>query len=356
MSSTTTATPLLEMRHVTKVFTSGVLQQAQKTVALENFSFTMSDSSPTVTSVVGESGSGKTTLVRLMLGLAHPTEGEVLYRGKDLRTLSRPERRTFQREVQTILQDPFEVYNPFYKVDHVLEMPITNFGMANSKKERRKLMEEALSAVGLRPEETLGRYPHQLSGGQRQRIMVARALMLRPRIIIADEPVSMVDASLRATILENLLSLNRDFGISLIYITHDLTTAYQVSEDVIVLYRGAVAEAGTADLVVSRPEHPYTRLLVSSIPVPDPDVEWEGERALGTPAGGLTPTGDRFCRFHERCPAAMPQCVENDPPFYLTAPRRATACYLYQQSPAAPAGDLTVVLSHKAAPVAVAGD
>jgi ABC-type oligopeptide transport system ATPase subunit len=230
-------TPLLEMRNVTKIFSSGLIKHEQ-TIALENFSFSMSDDTPSVTSVVGESGSGKTTLVRLMLGLLHPTEGEVLYRGKNLRTLSRPERRTFLREVQTVFQDPFEVYNPFYRVDHVLELPITNFGLAGSKSDRRKLMELSLSAVGLRPEETLGRYPHQLSGGQRQRIMVARALMLRPRIIIADEPVSMVDASLRATILESLLSLNRDFGISLIYITHDLTTAYQVSEDVIVLYRG----------------------------------------------------------------------------------------------------------------------
>jgi oligopeptide/dipeptide ABC transporter ATP-binding protein len=348
-------TPLLEMRNVTKIFSSGLIKHEQ-TIALENFSFSMSDDTPSVTSVVGESGSGKTTLVRLMLGLLHPTEGEVLYRGKNLRTLSRPERRTFLREVQTVFQDPFEVYNPFYRVDHVLELPITNFGLAGSKSDRRKLMELSLSAVGLRPEETLGRYPHQLSGGQRQRIMVARALMLRPRIIIADEPVSMVDASLRATILESLLSLNRDFGISLIYITHDLTTAYQVSEDVIVLYRGAVVEAGSAELVVQQPEHPYTRLLVSSIPLPDPDIEWQGERVLGTPVGGLTPTGDRFCRFHERCPYAMQQCVDADPPFYRTAQRRATACYLFQQSPEAPAGDLNTVLSHETAQVVPASD
>ena len=227
-------TPLLEMRNVTKIFSSGVISHTE-TIALENFSFSMSEANPSVTAIVGESGSGKTTLVRLMLGLIHPTEGEVFYRGKNLRNLSRLERRTFLREVQTIFQDPFEVYNPFYKVDHVLEMPISNFGMAGSRSGRRKMMEEALSAVGLRPEETLGRYPHQLSGGQRQRIMVARALMLRPRIIIADEPVSMVDASLRATILESLLALNRDFGISLIYITHDLTPAYPLSEVVIVL-------------------------------------------------------------------------------------------------------------------------
>jgi oligopeptide/dipeptide ABC transporter ATP-binding protein len=339
-------TPLLEMRNVTKIFSSGVINTTQ-TVALDNLSFSLSDNTPSVTSVVGESGSGKTTLVRLLLGLTHPTSGEVLYRGKNIRQLERAERRRFLREVQTIFQDPFEVYNPFYKVDHVLEMPIANFGLAKSKAERRKLIEESLSAVGLRPEETLGRYPHQLSGGQRQRIMVARALMLRPRLIIADEPVSMVDASLRATILESLLVLNRDFGISLIYITHDLTTAYQVSEDVIVLYRGAVAEAGTSDLVVRNPEHPYTRLLVGSIPLPDPDIVWQGERVLGTPVGGLTPTGPSFCRFHNRCPYAMPECVEHDPPLFVTAPRRATACYLFKGAPETPSGDLNSILSHE---------
>ncbi len=142
-------------------------------------------------------------------------------------------------------------------------------------------MEETLNAVGLRPEETLGRYPHQLSGGQRQRIMVARALLLRPRLIIADEPVSMVDASLRATILESLRQLHREFGISLLYITHDLTTAYQISENIIVLYRGEVAEAGDVELVVKEPQHPYTQLLIQSIPKADPDHPWHGTRAPG---------------------------------------------------------------------------
>lgn len=336
-------TPLLEIRNATKVFGSGVISQT-KTVALEDFSFAISGDPPSVTAIVGESGSGKTTLVRLLLGLTQPTVGEVLYKGQNLQELSKQERRSFLRDVQTIFQDPFEVYNPFYKVDHVLSMPIKNFKLAGSKAERQELMEESLRAVGLRPDETLGRYPHQLSGGQRQRIMVARALMLRPRVIIADEPVSMVDASLRATILESLLALNRDYGISLIYITHDLTTAYQVSNDVIVLYRGAVAEAGAAELVVRQPEHPYTRLLVGSIPVADPDVEWQGERVLGEAVTGLTPAGDRYCRFYDRCPYAMQECVESDPSFFLTDPRRATACYLYKEFPASPAGDVNAVL------------
>ena len=326
-------TELLEARHVTKVFGGGLLRKTQ-TVALENFSFHVSGETPRITAIVGESGSGKTTLARLLLGLVTPTSGEILYRGKNLQELSGEERRAFLHDVQAVFQDPFEVFNPFYKVDHVLELPIKNFGLAHSRREQRAMIEEALHAVGLRPEETLGRYPHQLSGGQRQRIMVARALLLRPRLIIADEPVSMVDASLRATILGSLLKLNQEFGISLIYITHDLTTAYQVSQDIIVLYRGSVVEAGDVELVVRDPQHPYTRLLVGSIPLPNPDRAWHGERVLGRPAGELKPIGSSYCKFHDRCPSAMPMCVEQAPPLFQTDPRRVTACYLYREAPA----------------------
>ena len=329
-------TALLEVRNATKVFGGGLMSKSQ-TVALEDFSFRISGERPSITAIVGESGSGKTTLVRLLLGLADPTEGAVLYKGRDLRGLGGEDRTAFLRDVQAIFQDPFEVYNPFYKVDHVLDSPIKHFGLAKSKQDRRALMVEAVQAVGLRAEETLGRYPHQLSGGQRQRIMVARALLLRPRVIIADEPVSMVDASLRATILGSLLTLNKEFGISLVYITHDLTTAYQLAEDIVVLYRGSVAEAGDVQRVVRQPEHPYTRLLVGSIPLPDPDEAWEGERALGTPSDlGAAPRGETFCKFHLRCPHAMPICIAQAPPLFRTDPRRATACYLYREAPVIP--------------------
>src|SRR5215204_1125459 len=258
-------TALLEARHVTKVFGGGRFAKTPATVALDDFSFRIDAEPPTITAIVGESGSGKTTLARLLLGLAAPTSGEVLYRGQNLQSLSREERRRFLRDVQVIFQDPYEVYNPFYKVDHVLETPIKKFNLAPSRQKARQLMEETLNAVGLRPEETLGRHPHQLSGGQRQRIMVARALLLQPRLIIADEPVSMVDASLRATILESLRQLHIRFGISMIYITHDLTTAYQVSDNIVVLYRGEMAEVGDVEKVVKQTAHPYTQLLINSI-------------------------------------------------------------------------------------------
>ena len=333
-------TALLEARNVTKVFGGGMLAKT-RTVALENFSLAIDNSPPSFTAIVGESGSGKTTIARLLLGLTAPTRGEVLYQGKDVRHMSRAEHRTYLREVQVVFQDPYEVYNPFYNVDHVLETPIIKFGLAHTAKERRTLIEEALEAVGLRPEETLGRFPHQLSGGQRQRIMVARALLLRPRVIVADEPVSMVDASLRATILKSLSNLNQQFGISFIYITHDLTTAYQVSENIIVLYRGAVAEAGDVERVVQNPQHPYTQLLVGSIPLPDPHQPWA---AAKPPAGVGTPTADS-CKFTDRCPYAMPMCVKQAPPLFRTDPRRVAACHLYRDAPAIGPEELTSVFT-----------
>jgi peptide/nickel transport system ATP-binding protein len=325
-------TALIEARQVTKVFGGGLFTRSKPLVALDDLSLTIEEAPPTITAIVGESGSGKTTLARLLLGLTEPTHGEVCYRGVDLRQLSQEQRRQFLREVQVIFQDPYEVYNPFYRVDHVLNEPVANFRLAKSKTQGRALIEEALTSVGLRPEETLGRYPHQLSGGQRQRVMVARSLLLRPRVIIADEPVSMIDASLRATVIESLRDLNRRFGISLIYITHDLTTAYQMSENIVVLYRGAVAEVGDVERVVKEPEHPYTRLLIGSIPRPDPKQPWgfKEKSADTNHTGGAERQG---CHFADRCPYVMPLCRAKTPPLYQTAPHRATACFLYQESP-----------------------
>jgi peptide/nickel transport system ATP-binding protein len=198
----------------------------------------------TITAVVGESGSGKTTLARLLFGAIAPTTGTILYKGQDLQKLSKSESRAFLTDVQVIFQDPFEVYNPFYRVEHVLTMPIDYLKLANSNEQKWNMIEEALETVGLRAEETIGRYPHQLSGGQRQRVMVARAMIIKPSIILADEPASMIDASLRATVLGSLLRLKTEFGISIVYITHDLATAFQIGDNIIVMYRGSVAEVG----------------------------------------------------------------------------------------------------------------
>ncbi|MFN8445399.1 MAG: ABC transporter ATP-binding protein [Caldilineaceae bacterium] len=333
-------TALLEARNVTKVFGGGLFDRT-RTVALENFSMTIGDDKPTITAIVGESGSGKTTLARLLLGITEPTSGSVLYKGKDLRQFTSAESKTFLNDVQVIFQDPFEVYNPFYRVDHVLTTPIDYMKLANSNEQKWGLIEQALETVGLRPEETLGRYPHQLSGGQRQRVMVARALILKPRIILADEPVSMIDASLRATVLGSLQRFKQEFGISILYITHDLTTAYQIADNIIVLYRGGVAEAGSVDLVVRNPSHPYTRLLVGSIPVPNPNLQWAAEAA---PALASQPRSENACKFAERCPSAMAKCLQQQPQLYQNDAQRAAACFLYEQAPALSATQLDQVL------------
>src|ERR1051325_3664244 len=247
-------TDLLELRNVSKVYSRGLLSRVS-TTALSNVSLKLSSEEPTILTVAGESGSGKTTLAMLLLGFLTPTTGQIVYKGKDIHTLRGEEQMQFRREVQAVFQDPFAVFNPFYTVDHLLSVPIARFKLARSKIEAKEQMVNALTAVGLRPGDVLGRFPHQLSGGQRQRINVARALMLRPKLLVADEPVSMVDASLRANILETLRSLQKNYGVSVIYITHDLTTAYHVTKSIIVLYRGAVMEAGDVDTVIKSPQH-----------------------------------------------------------------------------------------------------
>jgi peptide/nickel transport system ATP-binding protein len=336
-------TGLLEARNVSRVYGSG--QQAN--VALDHFSLVVSGDVPSFTAIAGESGSGKTTLARLLLGLARPTAGEILYRGKDLWKMSGGDWLTFRHEVQAIFQDPFEVFNPFYKVDHLLTVPIAKLRLARTRAQAREQIEAALIAVGLRPEETLGRYPHQLSGGQRQRITVARALLLRPRLIIADEPVSMVDASLRATILESLRTLHAGFGISFVYITHDLTTAYQICDNIIVLYRGAVAEVGDVRLVIKEPRHPYSRLLISSIPEPNVNERWDDDNA--PPARNETNRRlSHGCQFADRCPSAMPMCSDLAPPLYHLDERRAAACYLYRDNPVLAGEGMSQVLASSA--------
>jgi peptide/nickel transport system ATP-binding protein len=338
-------TAFLEARQVTKVFGQGLMSNKNSlTVALHEISLGLNVDPPSITAIVGESGSGKTTLARTLLGLAEPTSGAVLYRGTDMRHLTSAQRRQFLREVQVIFQDPFEVYNPFYMVDHVLETPIRKMRLASSRNEARQLILDTLHAVGLRPDETLGRYPHQLSGGQRQRIMVARAMLVRPRLIVADEPVSMVDASLRATILECLRQLKDEFGISLIYITHDLTTAYQISDNMVVLYRGRAVEAGEVGLVVKDPEHPYTRLLVGSIPQPDPHHPWQRD-VLGKDPSDVTAATQNGCSFADRCPSVMEVCNTREPPLFQTHPRRAAACFLYDHAPELKSSELGAVLA-----------
>lgn len=326
------AATALELRNVSQVFSSGPFWNRSENVAVNDVSFKLSSNPSLITAVAGESGSGKTTLGRIMLGFQRPTFGEVVYRGEDVAKMRSADRKQFRREVQAIFQDPYSVFNPFYKVDHIFMMAIKRFGLARSSEESRHLIEEAISAVGLRPAETLGRYPHQLSGGQRQRVMVARSLLLKPKVIIADEPVSMVDASLRATILETLRSLNHELGIAILYITHDLTTAYQVADNILIMYLGHVVEAGEVERVINDPRHPYTQLLVQSIPMPDPNRRWADARSRGESpyAGEAIRAG--ICPFVNRCPDAMVECKDALPDSYRVDAYRISRCFLHRES------------------------
>jgi peptide/nickel transport system ATP-binding protein len=342
-------TSLLEVRHVSKIYGGSLLGKRETTVALDNLSYSIPDGQASMTAIAGESGSGKTTLALLMMGFLKPTSGQVFYRGQDVATMSAVERRQFRREVQPIFQDPYEAFNPFYRVDHVLETPLQRFGLASSKSDARGQIEEALERVGLRPNETLGRFPHQLSGGQRQRIGVARALLCRPKVIVADEPVSMVDASLRATILASLQVLNRELGISIIYITHDLTTAYQICDNIVVLYLGSVAEVGTVERVIRTPKHPYTQLLISSIPVADRRRRWGEDVASDGDAPAHAVSIRVGCPFAPRCPVVMPICNESPPPLFMPDEHRAAACFLYRDAPVLPTADVAAVWEREVA-------
>jgi peptide/nickel transport system ATP-binding protein len=332
--------PLLELRHVAKTFTRGQRSRSQ-TTALRDLSLALEGNQPTTLAVAGESGSGKTTLALLLLGFIQPTEGEILYRGQNITRLHGAARLAFRREVQAIFQDPYAVFNPFYTVDHLLSVPIRYFKLARSTGAARDLMAGALTAVGLQPGEILGRYPHQLSGGQRQRVNVARALLLRPRLLIADEPVSMVDASLRANILESLNHLKHSYGTSIIYITHDLATAYHIANSIVVLYRGMVMEAGEVEAVIKQPQHPYTRLLVDSIPWPDVNRHWgETDMKAWAPEPSAAHAG---CNYLARCPFAMDKCRQPPPLFHL-GQHQAAACFLHDEQPALEPARLAQVL------------
>ncbi len=314
--------PLIELEGVGKHYGS--------LLALEPLSLSIEDGHAPVIAVAGESGSGKTTLASLLLGFQKPSMGEIRYRGEPLHELKGRRRKAYRREVQAVFQDPFAVYNPFYRVDHALLEPLRLFGLARSRAEARRVMEQACERVGLNPDDTLGRFPHQLSGGQRQRLMVARALLLEPRLLVADEPVSMIDASLRALVLGSLRTLNDDLNIPIIYITHDLTTAYHIADVIMVLYRGRIVEAGPAEHVIERPEHPYTRLLVDSIPWPDLDVAWgRNQPVLREDKQDQQTEG---CAFVGRCPSAMLQCREQDPPFFRPDRGQIARCFLHRET------------------------
>ena len=320
---------LLEIRNATKIYRQRGKGARQEVVALQDFNLSIPKKPASIITIAGESGSGKTTLAQVILGFTRLSSGSIIYDGQDMSTANSKQLKAYRRQVQAVFQDPFGVYNPFYRVQHVFNTVINNFKLSTNKTESRNLIEDALNIVGLHGDDVLRKYPHQLSGGQRQRIMMARAYLIKPRLIVADEPVSMVDASLRASILDVMMRLKNDMGISFLYITHDLSTAYQIGDRIVILYQGAIAERGNTVNVIDHPYHPYVQLLIDSVPVPNPDVKWSGEITLPAEEE-MRSSVHSGCRFYPRCPQHMDRCLTAQPPLYKVAGQdHEASCYLY---------------------------
>lgn len=331
---------LLEIRNATKIYKGrGSGKNKTEVVALQDFSLSIPKKPASIVTIAGESGSGKTTLAQVVLGFTRLSSGSIIFDGQDISTADAAQIKDYRRQVQAVFQDPFGVYNPFYRVEHVFSSVIDNFKLAKTPSDRRDLIERSLNIVGLRGEDVLRKYPHQLSGGQRQRIMMARAYMINPKLIVADEPVSMVDASLRASILDVMIRLKEEQGISFLYITHDLSTAYQIGDQIYILYQGTIAEKGNTIKVIDEPKHPYVQLLVESVPIPDPDVKWQGEINL-PPEEEMRSSVHSGCRFYPRCKFHMDRCLVAQPPLYKIDPvDHDASCYLYAEETVAPAAE-----------------
>ena len=260
---------LLDVSHLGKTFTRGGLFSGKRIVAVDDVSFQIDAARPEIFAIIGESGSGKTTLSRMILNIESPTSGKLVFDGVDLTTVrSNAGRMAFMRKVQPIFQNPFEAFNPLKQLDRYLFMTRRRFRAEAGQATIETAVDEALRNVGLSLKEVRHRYPHELSGGQLQRVAIARALLSNPKLIVADEPVSMVDASLRMSIVNLFKSLRDDLGISIIYVTHDLATAYYISDRIIIMQKGRIVESGDARTVLNAPQHPYSRQLRAAVLLP----------------------------------------------------------------------------------------
>ena len=325
---------LLELTNVTKDYAIGGglgLTEKRSIRAVDNVSFTISGGKPTIMALVGESGSGKSTLARIILGLLKPTSGEILYQGKDVRRWIKDDRMGYRRNVQVIFQDPYGIYNPFYRVERVLFKAVKKFRLASTRSEAQNMVIDSMRAMGLRPEDLLGRYPHQISGGERQRLMLVRILLMKPKLVVADEPVSMIDVSLRSIFLNNLQNLRDRIDMSCIYITHDLNIAHYIADDIVILCHGRIVETGETKPAVKDPLHPYTQALVSAIPIPDPRKRWKDTVEIEEVTFKELQAARRLCIYCHRCPYVMPICKEEIPPLTEVKPGRNVACFLYPQ-------------------------
>jgi len=303
--------------------------------AVDGISFTVNPGE--VLAIVGESGSGKTTTGNQLLGLLPATAGTVVLDGQDLSDLSGRDLARLRRNVQMIFQDPYESLNPRMRVADIVAEPLRVHHVTGSEAETKARVADALEQAGMTPASAfLHRLPFELSGGQRQRIAIAAALALKPRLLVADEPVSMLDVSIRADILNLLRALADDHGIAVVMITHDLSTVAAYADRIAVMYLGRIVEVGAAREVLAHPEHPYTRALASVVPIPDPTARRTPQILVGeTPDPSRIPSG---CRFHPRCPVAFDQCRVTDPPLVQLGNGHAAACLLVKDGGPAPEG------------------
>ena len=281
--------------------------------------------------LAGESGSGKPTVLRTRLMLTSPTEGEILFGGQDLAKIPKKKLKDFRTKIQVVFQDPYESVNPRMNAFDIISEGLYINNLVKTNEEAVAKVTQALKDVRLiPPEEYLYRYPHELSGGQRQRVAVARALVLNPDLILADEPVSMLDVSIRAEVLNVLLAVREERKVSVLMVTHDLALAKDVCDRLAIMYLGAVMESGPSEELAQKPLHPYTQALVAAVPVPDPTAEKVKILAKGEiPTNVSPPSG---CRYHTRCPLAKQICAEQVPPLDEVSPNHFVACHFWKEA------------------------
>jgi oligopeptide/dipeptide ABC transporter ATP-binding protein len=319
----------LEIRGLKKYFEAGrpsLFSREQRLVhAVDGVNLSLRRSE--VIALVGESGCGKSTLGLLLMGLEDPTDGKVIFEDKDITHLNDGQRKDLRRKIQMVFQDPYESLNPTQTIAEIINEPLLVHGIGGTQSERDERVKKAMEDAGLKPAEVyLNRYPHELSGGQRQRVVIAAALVLEPEIIIADEPVSMLDVSIRAEVINLLAELRITRQIAVIFITHDLGSVGFFADRVAVMYLGRIVEIGTMLEVLEKPQHPYTKALISVIPVPNPRLRHERIILQGeTPNPINIPSG---CRFHPRCPVAFDACKLSDPPIETLSKTHQAACLL----------------------------
>jgi peptide/nickel transport system ATP-binding protein len=325
---------LLDANHVTVSFHVGGLIGGGQLVAVNDVSFCLYEDRPEIFAIAGESGSGKTTLANVLLRDLDPTSGAVVFEGRDISTIKkRRDFMAFMSDVQPVFQNPFETFNPLRRVEEYLLETAIQFNMAKNRKDAVTVADDALRQVGLSLAEVSRRYPHELSGGQIQRVSVARALIPQPRLILADEPVSMVDASLRMAIVNLFKKLRDEQGVSVVYITHDLATAYYISDRIAIMLRGFVVESGPVQNVLENPLHPYTQLLQESVPKPVISARDEWAKHIDLGSLEVKEYGRIGCKYAGRCPFVMDICHEADPPD-VDVEGRTVKCYLYTEAAA----------------------